>query len=446
MRRILGTYIWGTMILAVILLGCSGEFQARNSLRLGSEETLSPLPGDPSFKREIKVTTVEELTSALALAEPGDDIIIGPGSYEIEGNVMIARAGTSEEPIRLRAAMAGDALLEMNPGSSPTEGFVVRAPYWILENLVIRGSCIPGDHSKCENAVHIRGEADHLIVRNNTMTEFNSMIRGSGSGVSGSPYKFANDVLLANNRLYNSSARDTSGNVNFIDVSGGARWTFRRNFLYDFSKNLGDKTSYGISLRGNSRDAVFESNLVACSRYLASGTRVGLSLGGDGLSLSQSCENMNCSTEHTNGTVRNNIVIGCSDAGIYLNKANNTLVIQNTLVGTEGIHVRDSEATARVINNLVSGSIWASNKGGIIMNTGNQIREGEDLFNNYLAGDFKLTQKGESDMDTTTRDPAALHDYCGQVRTATTEVGAIEYGTATSSSCLDELLGFYQAF
>ena len=58
----------------------------------------------------------------------------------------------------------------------------------------------------------------------------------------------------------------------------------RRNFIHDFRKASGDEVSYAAFLKGNSREGLFEGNVVSCvhSAGDTGGYRVGLSFGGGG--------------------------------------------------------------------------------------------------------------------------------------------------------------------
>lgn len=49
------------------------------------------------------------------------------------------------------------------------------------------------------------------------------------------------------------------------------------NRISDFEKGGGDTISYAAFLKGNSKDGVFERNLVVCSEHFSGGVRVGLS-------------------------------------------------------------------------------------------------------------------------------------------------------------------------
>src|SRR5205823_1237819 len=52
-----------------------------------------------------------------------------------------------------------------------------------------------------------------------------------------------------------------------------------------------------------------------------------------------------------------NLVAGCSDDGIYVNRGAASRIVHNTLIDTGGISVRFAESSAEVEANLVDGAI-----------------------------------------------------------------------------------------
>ena len=92
-------------------------------------------------------------------------------------------SGTAQHPIVLRAAKPGTVEFR----SAATEFIKISAPDWIVENLDIAGTC--GDNSDCEHAFHIVAHADHTIIRDNRIRDYNAHIKGNGENG-----HFPNDV------------------------------------------------------------------------------------------------------------------------------------------------------------------------------------------------------------------------------------------------------------
>ncbi len=374
----------------------------------------------------VPVDSAQALRNALQAAQPGDDIVLAPGLYLFTENLNCSAAGTAQAPIRVRADPPGSATLSF-AGAPYKEGFRVSAPHWHFEDLVITGTC--DSHSACEHAFHLYGDADHTVIRNNRLIDFNAQIKSNGSLVSG-VMVWPDDVLVEGNWFQDTSVRNTGNPVTKIDVVGGRRWIVRGNTLIDFAKGGGNGISYGAFLKGNSRDGLFERNLVVCQRHFSGGVRLGLSLGGGGTGPDSICEDGSCTPEHQNGTLRNNLIVNCNDVGIYLNQASNTQLLNNTLYATSGIDVRFAHSSAVVRNNLLSGRL-RNRDGGSHSAAGNRVEVAAESFRAWFVA--------PDETDFRFRDVRALlgqgveplpvvDDFCARTRGGgAADIGAVDY-------------------
>jgi parallel beta-helix repeat protein len=304
----------------------------------------------------IPVGSGDELRAAMAQAQPGDVITLLPGTYRINGgNLNANRPGRADAPITVRAGVPDSVHLEF----TMVEGFLVSAPYWRFENLSIRGVC-PSDED-CEHAFHVVGAASHFTSINNTIADFNAHFK-----INGAEGRFPDDGLIESNTLENSRVRATARPVTPIDMVAASRWTIRSNLIADFIKGAGNQVSYGAYAKGAGNANLFERNVVWCERRLQGhpGQRVGLSLGGGGTGR-EFCRDGRCISEQQDSILRANLVVGCSDVGIYLNSAAASTLDDNTLIDTSGIDVRFPTSTARLDGNLVDGPI-RSRDGGLL--------------------------------------------------------------------------------
>ncbi|GMV29334.1 MAG: hypothetical protein AMXMBFR59_14590 [Rhodanobacteraceae bacterium] len=386
---------------------------------------LSALAGNATALRHVPVGDVAGLRSALQNAAPGDDIVLAAGTYVVDSNLNCLADGTAAAPIRVRAAAPRSVLLRF--GSGLVEGFKVSGAHWRFEGLDVEGAC--ANDSNCEHAFHVFGSAEFLLLRDNVLRDFNAQIKSNGFAING-VYAYPDDVVVEYNLFYDTRARNTGNPVTKIDVVGGRRWTVRGNTIHDYQKAGGDGVSYAAFLKGNSRDGVFERNLVRCSRQFSGGTRLGLSLGGGGTSPNSICEDGTCIPEHQHGVLRNNIVLSCNDVGIYLNRAANTRIEHNTLYATTGIDVRYAESTAQIRNNLSSAGINLRN-GGTSTNAGNLLNVSlanfAVWFQNPPAADFRL-RDGASLVDLGAATPQTADDFCANRRgDGAPDIGALEY-------------------
>lgn len=322
----------------------------RHGLVLAALLLLVPAVGQA---RAVHAGSAPEIISAVNNAKPGDIITVAPGHYELPGLRMNA-AGTRQHPIVLRAAKPGTVEFR----SAATEFIKISAPNWIVENLDIAGTC--RDDSDCEHAFHIVARADHTIIRDNRIRDYNAHIKGNGENG-----RFPSDVLIENNWLFDTRPRVTDNPIAPVDVVGGSRWTVRGNLIADFSKRLDhppmrtDDWSYGLFLKGNSERGMIAGNIVDCD-IAAPPTRSirGISLGASGTGPGLCDKGGACVTEHRQGTIWGNIVLNCpAEPGLYLFQAEDTLVAGNVVIGTAGIDAVGIETNARVSDNTLDGAI-----------------------------------------------------------------------------------------
>ncbi len=377
----------------------------------------------PAAGQEVSVSDAGQLRAAVEGAQPGHVITLSPGTWDLDRTLVCNAAGTAEAPIVVRAAALGEVTLR----SSAVVAFHARAAHWTFENLDIEGTC--GNHSACEHAFHITGRADHTTVRGCLLREYNAQFKGNGEPIGpGGQMVFPDDVLLEFNELSNSTPRDTGNPVTPVDIVGGRRWVVRGNFIHDHAKLGSDQVSYAAFFKGNSKDGLFERNLVVCELLHAGQIRLGLSFGGGGSNPPGICEEGTCTPEHEGGVMRNNVIVNCpTDVGIYLNEAAGCQVHHNTLFRTTGIDVRFGASVVDLRNNLLDGRI--RDRDGATSTRGGNL-EGVDLtpwFSDPAAADLGLVD-GARIVDQGEVLPGLWDDFCGNWRDdGRPDLGAVEY-------------------
>ena len=373
---------------------------------------------------DVPVSDANALVAAVNNAAAGHRILLAPGTYSVTSNLNCIASGTPSQPIEVRAVTARSVLIRFANASGATEGFKVSAPHWHFEDLDIAGACAVD--SDCEHAFHFAGNADFAILRDNRVRDFNAQLKSN----IGTPGQFPDDVLIEGNAFYDTHARNTANPVTKLDVVGGRRWIVRANTFHDFQKLLDNTISYAAFLKGNSRDGLFERNLVICERDFSGGVRLGLSFGGGGTSPGSICEDGACIPEHQNGVMRNNLILNCPDVGIYLNSATTSRLEHNTLYNTNGIDVRFAASSAEVRNNLLSGQI-RNRDGGSSTQQGNLTQISLPSFSAWFMApaqaDFRLLD-GSAFVDLGVPAPLVSDDFCGNGRDdALRDIGALEY-------------------
>jgi len=305
-------------------------------------------------KQVVFVDSAAAARNAIQAARAGDVITFLPGRYFFNGrSIYASQPGSPGGPITVRAQQPGTVTLLFDLD----EGFKVSAPYWIFENLTIKGVC--PQHSNCEHAFHVVAQAAGFVARNNVITDFNAHFKINGEG-----QHYPDHGVIEANTLSNTSVRQTANPVTPIDLVGASDWIIHGNLISDFIKGDGNLVSYGAFAKGAGSGNRFERNIVLCEHALrgAPGQRVGLSLGGGGTGSSY-CRDRRCLTEHDGGSIESNLIASCSDDGIYLNRASASRVTHNTLLDTAGITVRFAVSSADIEGNLVDGVIRSRDDG-----------------------------------------------------------------------------------
>lgn len=376
----------------------------------------------------VLVQQADELKRALRTVRPGTTILLRPGRYRFSGrSIVIDRPGDPAHPILLRAAALGDVTLQFDL----LEGFHVRAPHWVFENLIIEGVC--RKEGRCEHAFHIVGKARGTVLRNNWITNFNSAVK-----VNAARGSVPDDGLIEHNLFINEGPRDTSSPVTPLDIVAVSAWRVRKNVIADFAKRQGNRTSYGAFFKGAGSGNVFEQNLVRCEWRHRGGIRVGFSFGGGGTSQ-RACRNARCDAEQQDGILRSNIIMNCpNDVGVYLNKSAGTLIHNNLIINTRGVDVRFAESDAVIVNNVIDGRVLARDGGSFsadrnIMDALDALllrKSSADLYADPARGDFRLR-----DLDRILGKGLSLEnagaDLCDQPYSrGLTDIGPIQYGLA----------------
>ncbi|RYZ24537.1 MAG: coagulation factor 5/8 type domain-containing protein [Chitinophagaceae bacterium] len=142
----------------------------------------------------VRVRNSTELQAALLAARPGDDIVLADGVYNGRFTIPGDRNGRREQPVTLRGSRA--AILD---GGSVTTGYVLRlqANHWIIRGLTIRnglkGIMADDTHYSTidsvavdrigEEAIHLRRNSTHNVVRRCLITNTGLHTAGYGEGV-----------------------------------------------------------------------------------------------------------------------------------------------------------------------------------------------------------------------------------------------------------------------
>lgn len=402
-----------------------------NKLRMmcGGLLLLGAVPG-LALAKDVSVRTTSELAGAIVAATAGDVIILEDGTYDSTGFSCQA-SGLEDQPITVRARNPLQAKVRMNA----LEGFKVSGANWHFEDLDVTGVCAVD--SSCEHAFHVQGEASGFWLRRSRVTDFNAQLKVNSAQVAG-VWKTPHKGLIEGNELFDTRARNTSNPTTKLNIDTGDDWVLRANYLHDFQKGGGDTVSYGAFLKSGGKRGVVERNLVVCTTKTPphmGGVRIGLSFGGGGTAPQFCAPAFNaavpCDVEHEDGVLRNNLIIGCSDVGIYLNRAKNTQVLHNTLIATLGVDFRFATTSGQAAGNLLAGRIRNRDAATGVFAGNLENVTAQDFAGWYvdpLGADLRKKGDLTALLDKGTVPPGVSEDYCARARgNLPIELGALEH-------------------
>ena len=380
------------------------------------------LSASSAYAADVAVATTSQLEAAIAAAKPGDTIILGDGVYVSTG-LSCDASGTEQAPIVVRAKTPLAAVVRFDA----LEGFRVAGDHWHFSGLVVEGVCAVD--SDCEHAFHVNGGAGFRL-EGSRVVDFNAQLKVNAVPL-GPGFKLPHDGLIEGNEIYDTRPRDTDNPVTKLNIDSGDDWVVRANVIHDFHTEAHE--SYGAFLKCGGQRGIMERNLVVCAKQFSGGVRVGLSLGGGGCGP-QFCQpafdpNTPC-VEHTDGIIRNNVIVNCSDVGVYINESANSRVLYNTLIATTGIDFRFSRTTGEAIGNVLAGKI--RNRDGSTGSFANNLAEVEAadfeaMYVGPLIGDLRRNGDLSALLGQGPAVPDVTDDYCARARGATFDLGAIQH-------------------
>ena len=361
----------------------------------------------------LTVASASELVRAFENAQAGQMIEVAAGRYRISRPLSTRNGGTAALPITLRGGKPGEVVIELDT----EEGFHVTQPYWVFENLTVRGVC--ERDTDCDHAFHVVGMGRGLVLRNNRVEDFNAHIK-----VNGTNGRWPDDGLAQFNTLTNNHPRKTARPVTPFDLVAASGWQVADNVVTDFVHAGGDQISYGIFMKGAGAGGRIERNLIVCTTKNISqaGNRIGISWGGGGTSAG-ACRDKVCAAEHSGGVAANNVVAHCNDVGLDVNMSTHTTLAHNTLVNTAGILVRGKSEVVNIYGNLLEGRIREKHGVGVTERL-NKVRALHNLLED--ADGLNLNRKNAA-ADTSADIPKAEQvgtDFCNHPRQNPTWLGA----------------------
>jgi hypothetical protein len=376
-----------------------------------------------------------ELDAAVAAAEPGDEIVVRPGTYYI-GRILWMH--TPAVTLRGATGNRDDVVLHGTGMNTPgvNEGISVGASDVVIRDLTVKDFYWNGIHTRAEN------NADRIVISNvRTWNIGERHIKGSRDPFD--VYTMSDDILIENVHMLQTAERDHRGSPGYIggiDIMAANRLVVRQIVAQGIRGHFNGGNA-AIFLWNGVTDVLVEKNRIyECAKGIALGNphRTGSFPGtGDGGEPGE---------HHARrGIIRNNMVrrgvwtdgnnIGLElastrDIGVYHNTFYSDLASYFRLISIS--HEGEIDATENVVlgYNIVRGNIfdlartgWSA-VGNIHDGTGDTVTP--DWFADSSVADFHLTPSGWPAMGQAPALAEVPDDIDGQTRVEPADLGADE--------------------
>ncbi|WP_309122808.1 fibronectin type III domain-containing protein [Paenibacillus sp.] len=370
----------------------------------------------------VTVTSLADLQDAIHSAPPSGRVItLAAGTYSQTSSININ--GKDHITIRGATSNVADTVI-VGPGITSNVDISIRvndSSYVTIRDLTIRDF---NYHAVQVNSGSYYFHGDNLYAWD--LGEGAFKVTGA---VSTSGAMYADYGLIENSTLGYTNGGKRSV-VEAVDIIAARGWVVRGNTVLNAYHPSSGSVAYAMFAKGGSIDTIFENNLIK-------GSDIAISFGG-GLTGSQYFRNGVLDVEHYGGIIRNNVIHNTDDAGIYLAKAIDFKVLNNTLiniapnVSVGGIESRWAGSNGEIRNNLADKAL-KKRDGGNYTESNNIVNATSAWYVNPGAGNYALNASTAAGAINTGASLPTLvpTDMLGVARPIGTgyDLGALESGT-----------------
>ena len=374
------------------------------------------------------VSSVADLNYWASNYNPGDEIVIAAGTYDLTTNLWL---DMPDVVVRGATGNRNDVILYgggMNNINAVREAIQLRADDIEVRDLTVSGFF--------HHAIHLGPGTDRSLIHNvHTLNIGSHHMKGA---------KFNDDGIIEYSFMEQTEVRQnlpgrTDNYGGGIDLHGARNWHIHDNLAVGVQPISGGDG--GIFLWNESSNALIERNVIVdCARGIALGNP----------------SNPN-NVVHMNGAVvRNNFVALDNDIGLELCFVKNVQAYNNTIYQTSGtyfrsVHLLDDYAghyipmeNVELGYNIIRGNILDNARAGGYTLTGNIV--GATVANSWFVdaanGNLHLTEAGAAPIDAAQTLAVVPEDIDGGLRPAGdfSDVGADEFASPMGDANYDGLV------
>jgi len=387
----------------------------------------------------VDITPSGDLRAAIAALKPGDELVLGGGTYTMSSRFGVTVVGTQAQPITIRAKTGEKPHIHMNTNAQNIIE-VQNSRYVTFRGIEFTG----GSHGirlmsssfvtieNCE--VHETGDVaisansggtyEGLRILRNHIHHTHGTGEGMYLGCNNDGCRIANS-LIEGNYIHNTDSADVEQGDGIEIKEGSYGNTVRDNVIHD--TNFPGIITY--STVGNGPPNVLEGNVIWNSHD-------------------------NAIQSAADVIMRNNIVLGVVALQAHqAGSPGNVQILNNTIINdSAGIQVRNVVGSVLIANNavysqnsnaiqLISGSLnlvtVAGNVGhGGLSGGSTGYTEGKGIGADFVNGHYGIPpidlfpKSGSALIGTASAAHVPAFDFNGNSRTGTNDVGAYRYSTS----------------
>jgi hypothetical protein len=392
----------------------------------------------PAYGAVVQITPSDNIRNAISALKPGDELVLGAGTYSLNSRFAVSVVGEADRPIVIRSAPGADVLIHMTTRSQNIME-VQNSQHLVLRGLKLTGGshgirlmsssyitiedCEIYDTGDVAISANSGGTYENLIIRRNHIHHTNGTGEGMYLGCNNDACRILNSVIEWN-YIHHTNGPTVSQGDGIEIKEGSAGNVIRHNVIHD--TNYPGILTY--SARGNGGPNVIEGNVIwntgdyAIQSAADAIIRNNILLGeGIGLQSHQS-------GSPSNQTIVHNTIV-TNGAGIQVRSVSGPVVIANN-----AIYSRTSSAIALISGNLglvtVAGNVGMGglSGGSSGFTTGKGI--GSDFVNGHFNGTPPIDlfpKAGSALIGAGVAAYATEFDFNGKPRAGTVDAGAYKF-------------------
>lgn len=282
---------------------------------------------------QLEVFPGDDLISRTAALQPGDELILNDGLYQIQGTLSWSVLGTETEPVIIRAADGAQPVVEMTPGQKGTFSSLIvdiQKSQWItISGIVFQGSVGWDGDGETFGGIRIYNSENITITNSEIAQTPGTLLNLSGTN---------SNITVERTRMHDT----INGYGVYVGCYDASCWTAESTFVNNWIHSLGGEYTYAMWLSHGSQGIDVIDNVIYGSEYR--GVYLGSTEYGE-----QNIFEGNAVWDvsnvglfiHGSARVRNNIIFNVDGTGLYIDDPDretysDVVVSFNTIALTTG--------------------------------------------------------------------------------------------------------------